>query len=42
VQEDFPAQIRSNTVLEDLWRQSLNELEELEVLEVQMLEESRP
>ena len=42
MQEDFPAHIRSSTVLLDLCRQSLKELEELEVLEVQILEDSRP
>jgi len=40
VHDDFPAQTRSNTVLVDLFRQSLKELEEED--EVQMLEERRP
>ena len=47
VQELLPAHSRSNTVLLDLCRQSVNELEELEEEEeeeevVQMLEESLP
>ena len=44
VQELLPAHSRSNTVLLDLCRQSVNDLEELEEEEevVQMLEESLP